>query len=111
MRNWFCLIEILIIIVIIALILILLPKQNTNLKSKEGEYRYNYIVNTNQGVKKYTRYITVSKYTSEKCFKFNKESQEIEHNIIILKIMFLVAQNVRWMLWCLKRFLRFKLSL
>ncbi len=50
----------------------------TNLKSKEGEYRYNYIVKTSQGVKKYTRYITVSKYTSEKCFKFNKDTQEIE---------------------------------
>ena len=33
MRNWFCLIEILVIIVIIALILILLPKQITTLLS------------------------------------------------------------------------------
>ena len=33
MRNWFCLIEILVIIVIIALILILLPKQITTLPS------------------------------------------------------------------------------
>ena len=50
----------------------------TNLKDKEGEYKYNYIIKTNQGVKVLKRYITVSNNTSEKCFKFNKETQEIE---------------------------------
>ena len=50
----------------------------TNLKDKEGEYKYNYIIKTNQGVKVLRRYITVSNNTSEKCFKFNKETQEIE---------------------------------
>ena len=50
----------------------------TNLKDKEGEYKYNYIIKTNQGVKILKRYITVVNYTSEKCFKFNKEIQEIE---------------------------------
>ncbi len=49
----------------------------TNLKSKEGEYRYNYIVKTNQGVKKYTRYITVLNYTSKKCFAFDTSSGTI----------------------------------
>ena len=50
----------------------------TNLKDKEGEYKYIYVVKTNQGVKVLRRYITVVNYTSEKCFKFNKEKQEIE---------------------------------
>ena len=50
----------------------------TNLKDKEGNYKYNYIIKTNQGVKILRRYITVSNNTSEKCFKFNKESQEIQ---------------------------------
>ena len=50
----------------------------TNLKDKEGEYKYNYIIKTNQGVKILRRYITVSNNTSEKCFKFNKETQEIK---------------------------------
>ena len=50
----------------------------TNLKDKLGEYKYNYIIKTNQGVKVLRRYITVVNYTSEKCFKFNKETQEIE---------------------------------
>ena len=50
----------------------------TNLKDKEGEYKYNYIIKTNQGVKILKRYITVVNYTSEKCFKFNKETQGIE---------------------------------
>ena len=50
----------------------------TNLKDKEGEYKYNYIIKTNQGVKILRRYITVVNYTSERCFKFNKEKQEIE---------------------------------
>ncbi len=49
----------------------------TNLKDKEGEYKYNYIIKTNQGVKVLRRYIDVGK-TSEKCFRFNKETQEIE---------------------------------
>ena len=50
----------------------------TNLKDKEGNYKYNYIIKTNQGVKILKRYITVVNYTSEKCFKFNKETQEIK---------------------------------
>ena len=50
----------------------------TNLKDKEGEYKYIYVVKTNQGVKILRRYITVSNNTSEKCFKFNKGTQEIE---------------------------------
>ena len=50
----------------------------TNLKDKEGEYKYIYVVKTNQGVKILRRYITVSNNTSEKCFKFNKETQEIK---------------------------------
>ena len=50
----------------------------TNLKDKEGEYKYIYVVKTNQGVKVLRRYITVANNTSEKCFKFNKETQEIE---------------------------------
>ncbi len=50
----------------------------TNLKDKEGEYKYNYVVKTNQGVKILRRYITVVGKTSEKCFRFNKETQEIE---------------------------------
>ena len=50
----------------------------TNLKDKEGEYKYIYVVKTNQGVKVLRRYITVVNYTSEKCFKFNKETQEIK---------------------------------
>ncbi len=50
----------------------------TNLKDKNGEYKYNYIIKTNQGVKILRRYITVVGKTSEKCFKFNKETQEIE---------------------------------
>ena len=50
----------------------------TNLKDKEGEYKYIYVVKTNQGVKILRRYITVSYNTSEKCFKFNKETQGIE---------------------------------
>ena len=50
----------------------------TNLKDKEGNYKYNYIIKTNQGVKILRRYITVSNNTSEKCFKFNKDNQEIE---------------------------------
>ena len=50
----------------------------TNLKDKEGNYKYNYIIKTNQGVKVLRRYITVVNYTSEKCFKFNKENQEIQ---------------------------------
>ena len=49
-----------------------------NLKDKLGEYKYNYIIKTNQGVKILRRYITVANITSEKCFKFNKETQEIE---------------------------------
>ena len=49
----------------------------TNLKDKNGEYKYNYIIKTNQGVKILRRYIDVGK-TSEKCFQFNKETQEIE---------------------------------
>ena len=49
----------------------------TNLKDKEGEYKYIYVVKTNQGVKVLRRYIDVGK-TSEKCFRFNKETQEIE---------------------------------
>lgn len=55
----------------------------TNLKDKEGEYKYNYIIKTNQGVKVLRRYITVSNNTSEKCFKFNKETQEIEQYYFI----------------------------
>ncbi len=50
----------------------------TNLKDKEGNYKYIYVVKTNQGVKILRRYITVSNNTSEKCFKFNKDNQEIE---------------------------------
>mgnify|MGYP004610143355 CR=1 FL=1 len=50
----------------------------TNLKDKVGNYKYIYVVKTNQGVKVLRRYITVSNYTSEKCFGFNKETQEIE---------------------------------
>ena len=50
----------------------------TNLKDKEGDYKYIYVVKTNQGVKVLRRYITVSNNTSENCFKFNKENQEIE---------------------------------
>ena len=50
----------------------------TNLKDKEGNYKYNYIIKTNQGVKVLRRYITVVNYTSEKCFGFDKETQEIE---------------------------------
>ena len=50
----------------------------TNLKDKEGDYKYIYVVKTNQGVKIYRRYITVTNNTSEKCFKFNKKTQEIE---------------------------------
>ena len=50
----------------------------TNLKDKVGNYKYIYVVQTNQGVKVVRRYITVSNYTSEKCFGFNKETQEIE---------------------------------
>ena len=50
----------------------------TNLKDKEGNYKYNYIIKTNQGVKILRRYITVSNNTSEKCFKFNKDNQEIQ---------------------------------
>ena len=50
----------------------------TNLKDKEGEYKYNYIIKTNQGVKILKRYITVVNYTSEKCFGFDEETQEIE---------------------------------
>ena len=50
----------------------------TNLKDKEGEYKYNYIIKTNQGVKILRRYITVANNTSEKCFEFNKETQEIK---------------------------------
>ena len=50
----------------------------TNLKDKEGEYKYNYIIKTNQGVKVLRRHITVFNYTSEKCFEFNKETQEIK---------------------------------
>ncbi len=50
----------------------------TNLKDKEGEYKYIYVVKTNQGVKILRRYITVSNNTSEKCFEFNKETQEIK---------------------------------
>ena len=49
----------------------------TNLKDKEGEYKYNYIIKTNQGVKVLRRYITVSNYTSEKCFAFDSESGTI----------------------------------
>ncbi len=49
----------------------------TNLKDKEGDYKYIYVVKTNQGVKIFRRYITVG-LTSEKCFKFNKDTQEIE---------------------------------
>ncbi len=55
----------------------------TNLKDKEGEYKYNYIIKTNQGVKILRRYITVSNNTSEKCFKFNKDNQEIEQYYFI----------------------------
>ena len=50
----------------------------TNLKDKEGEYKYNYIIKTNQGVKVLRRYITVVNYTSEKCFVFDEETQEIQ---------------------------------
>ena len=50
----------------------------TNLKDKEGNYKYIYVVKTNQGVKVLRRYLSVVNYTSEKCFEFNKESQEIE---------------------------------
>ena len=50
----------------------------TNLKDKEGNYKYNYIIKTNQGVKILKKYIAVVNYTSEKCFEFNKETQEIE---------------------------------
>ena len=50
----------------------------TNLKAKVGNYKYIYVVKTNQGVKVLRRYITVSNNTSENCFKFNKENQEIE---------------------------------
>ena len=50
----------------------------TNLKDKEGEYKYIYVVKTNQGVKVLRRHITVFNYTSEKCFEFNKETQEIK---------------------------------
>ena len=50
----------------------------TNLKDKEGDYKYIYVVKTNQGVKIFRRYLSVVNYTSEKCFKFNKENQEIE---------------------------------
>ena len=50
----------------------------TNLKDKEGNYKYNYIIKTNQGVKVLRRYIFVVGKTSEKCFRFNKETQEIE---------------------------------
>ena len=50
----------------------------TNLKDKEGEYKYIYVVKTNQGVKVLRRYITIFNYTSEKCFKFNTETQEIK---------------------------------
>ena len=52
----------------------------TNLKDKEGEYKYNYIIKTNQEIKILKRYIDVidyGDYTSEKCFRFNKETQEI----------------------------------
>ncbi len=50
----------------------------TNLKDKVGDYKYIYVVKTNQGVKIFRRYISVVNSTSEKCFKFNKETQEIE---------------------------------
>ena len=50
----------------------------TNLKDKEGDYKYIYVVKTNQGVEILRRYITVSNNTSEKCFEFNEENQEIE---------------------------------
>ena len=50
----------------------------TNLKAKVGNYKYIYVVKTNQGVKVLRRYITVSNNTSEKCFEFNKETQEIK---------------------------------
>ena len=50
----------------------------TNLKAEVGNYKYLYVVKTNQGVKVLRRYITVSNNTSEKCFKFNKETHEIK---------------------------------
>ena len=50
----------------------------TNLKDKEGEYKQNYIIKTNRGIKILRRYISVVGKTSEKCFKFNKDNQEIE---------------------------------
>ena len=50
----------------------------TNLKDKEGNYKYNYVIKTNQGVKILRRYIMIVGKTSEKCFRFNKETQEVE---------------------------------
>ena len=46
--------------------------------TKEGTYKYNYVIRTKDGYEKYTREIIVSNITSEKCFKFNTETQEIE---------------------------------
>ncbi len=46
--------------------------------TKEGTYKYNYVIRTKDGYEKYTREIVVSNKTSEKCFKFNNETQEIE---------------------------------
>ena len=60
----------------------------TNLKDKEGNYKYNYIIKTNQGVKVLRRYITVSNNTSEKCFKFNKDNQEIEQYYFVKNNVF-----------------------
>ena len=50
----------------------------TNLKDKEGDYKYIYVVKTTQGVKIFRRYLSVVNYTSENCFRFNEENQEIE---------------------------------
>ncbi len=46
--------------------------------TKEGTYKYNYVIRTKDGYEKYTREIVVLNDTSEKCFKFNNETQEIE---------------------------------
>lgn len=46
--------------------------------TKEGTYKYNYVIRTKDGYGKYTREIVVSNKTSEKCFKFNEETQEIK---------------------------------
>ncbi len=50
----------------------------SNLKDKEGIYKLIYAVKTNQGIKLYKKNVTVTNITSENCFKFNTETQEIE---------------------------------